>query len=204
MQGGGASCPPPEEILGKMGLWEEIEKGRKRNNSGWCRPLFERGFPWKRSSIVAFILTQSNDLIKKLKFPVFPLIFPCFPKYFPHSFYGLPACTSHLHCPYWLSIYYHFFPAFSLNLYKLSNSLKFPCKEFIVIFPSFPCTVRTQLSSSTQVYPVKIWCILLYFPCLFGKRIVFHAKQMYKQQTLSETKLLWDNNTNQQKLYVVA
>ena len=34
MQGGGASCPPPEEILGKMGLWEEIEKGRKRNNSG--------------------------------------------------------------------------------------------------------------------------------------------------------------------------
>ena len=44
------------------------------------------------------------------------------------------------------------------------------------------------------------------FPLSVWQEIVFHARQTCKQQTnsLSETKLLWLNNTYQQKLHVIV
>ena len=69
-------------------------------------------------------------------------------------------------------------------------------------FLSSVCTV----SSSTQASPDKSGGVSSYSPCLFGKGIVVHARQTNIQQTktFTKTKLIWDNNTNCQQLYVVV
>ena len=63
-----------------------------------------------------------------------------------------------------------------------------------------------QTTSSTQASPGKFGGVSSYSPCQFGKGIVVHARQTYIQQTktFTKTKLIWDNNTNCQQLYVVV
>ena len=65
---------------------------------------------------------------------------------------------------------------------------------------------QIQLGSSIlrADWPCNNWRCFTLFPCLFGKGIVVHARQTYIQQTktFTKTKLIWDNNTNCQQLYV--
>ena len=57
-----------------------------------------------------------------------------------------------------------------------------------------------------QSQPCWIWACFTLFPLSVWQEIVFHERQTCEQQidSLSKTKLLWQNNTYRQKLYVIV
>ena len=70
-----------------------------------------------------------------------------------------------------------------------------------------PWWTITKRPSSTQASPAQIEGVSVYSPCLFDKQgncCPCKANLSTTNITLTETKLIWDNKTNWQQLYVVV